>query len=187
MRSLVPHLLFLGTIAGCSEATAPSAHPGFKISPRSLELAEGRFGALTLLTNLPDYSLRGLTNWSYLGDQPSSDVGFSYGPSLPWPRDVFVHAWGATTGRIVVQHSSGLADTVPIRVHGVSVAAVNLEPVSVSITVGQSTDIYARVVDSVETELQRLITWTSSDSSVATIEYWPSSGFSSGLRRRRMA
>lgn len=189
MRFLSFRPLFLGIISACGDSTAPAATT-FQISPRSLELVEGRLGALTLLTSLPDYRLTGLTYWSYLPDQPSGEVGdaggvgFSEGFLHPWPQEVTVHAWGATTGRVVAEHvSEQVADTVPIRVYGVSVAAVNLEPVSGTIRVGQWTDIYSLVVDSVGVNLQRFITWSSSDSSVATIEYWPSNGFSTGFTR----
>ena len=183
MRFLSFRPLLLGIISACGDSTAPPATT-FQISPGSLELVEGRFAALTLVTSLPDYRLTGLTYWSYVPDQPSGGVGFSEGFLHPWPQEVTVHAWGATTGRIIAEHvSEQVADTVPIRVYGVSVAAVNLEPISGAITVGQWIDIYSQVVDSVGVDLQRSITWSSSDSSVATIEYWPSSGFSRGLSR----
>lgn len=175
--------LVLGMVAACADSTAPPATT-FRISPRSLELSEGRFGTLTLMTSLPDYSLTGLTYWSYLPDHGSGGVGFSEGFLLPWPQEVMVSAWGATTGRVIVEHvSKQLADTIPVRVHGVTVAAVNLELVSSTIRVGGWTDIYSQVVDSVGVNLQRGIAWSSSDSSVATIEYWPSSGFSTGFTR----
>jgi hypothetical protein len=185
MRFLSFRPLLLGIFSACGDATAPPAAT-FQISPGSLELSEGRFGSLTLLTSLPDNYLPGLTYWSYVSDEPSGGggVGFSEGFLLPWPQEVSVHAWGATTGRVIVEHASALlADTIPIRVHGVSVAAVNLEPVSGAISVGGWTDLYPQIVDSVGVNLQRFITWSSSDSSVATVEYWSSSGFSSGFSR----
>ena len=177
------HLL-LGIVSACGEATAPPATT-FDISPATLELAEGRIGTLTLLTSLPDYRLTGLTYWSYVPDQPSGGgVAFSEGFLLPWPQEVMVHAWGATTGRVIVEHVSALlADTIPLRVYGVSVAAVTVEPSSAAIRVGEWSDLYPQVLDSVGAGLQRYITWSSSDSSVATIEYWASSGFSTGFTR----
>lgn len=177
--------LLLGVISACGDATAPPVTT-FAISPGSLELSEGRFASLTLRTSMPDYRLPGLTYWSYVSDDRSGGgrVGFSEGFLLPWPQEVSVHAWGATTGRVIVEHVSALlADTIPIRVYGVSVAAVTLEPVSGSISVGEWTDLYPRIVDSVGVNLQRFITWSSSDSSVASIEYWSSSGFSAGFSR----
>ena len=186
MRFLSFRPLLLGLISACGEATAPPVTT-FQISPDSLELVEGRFGTLTLVTSLPDYRLTGLTYWSYLPDQPSGavgyegGVGFSKGFLLPWPQEVTVDAWGATTGRVIVEHTSQVADTIRIRVHGVSVAAVHLTPAAGVVSVGQATDIYSQVVDSVGANLQRVITWSFSDSSVATIEYWPSNGYSAGF------
>ena len=98
--------------------------------------------------------------------------------------EVTVHGWQAATGQVIAQHSVlPLADTIPILVHRASVAAVTLAPVRNSITVGQFADIDHQVVDSAGYSLQRQIAWTSTDSTTATIEYWPSSGFSSGFTR----
>ncbi|HEU4801316.1 MAG TPA: Ig-like domain-containing protein [Gemmatimonadales bacterium] len=176
--------LLVGLIAGCDEAAAPAAAPSFRISPRRIELVEGQFTTVALFTNLSEYQVISQVNWSFLSDPPSNAVGFSSGFLRPLPWEVTVHGWEATTGLIIAQHSARpLADTIPILVHRASVAAVNLAPASSSIAVGQSTDIHYEVLDSVGNPLQRQVAWTSSDSTMATIEYTPRSGFSSGLAR----
>lgn len=184
MRPQLTFLFLALLLAGCGEATAPIAAPAFRISPSSLELVEGQIATAKLSTNLSEYEVIGQVNWSFVSDPPSNAVGFSSGLLRPQPWEVTVHAWGAASGLVIAQHSARpLADSIPVVVYRALVAAVNLAPVLSSITVGQFTDIDHQVVDSAGNSLQRALTWTSADSTTATIEYSPGSGFSAGLAR----
>jgi uncharacterized protein YjdB len=165
------HAVLLGSACGVSDADEPTPVDTVMVSPPTLEVGTGSAAALEAEVMDPSGNV--------LRDRRV--VWASANPAIATVSDKGI-VTGVSAGRVdVAATAQGKSGIASVRVTPGAVSNVVVSPPDVSITVGKTATLTARLTDAAGTVLTgRAVTWSSADTRVVTVS---ASGVVTGVRR----